>query len=109
MWTQHWYVCVCVCVCEPLYMYMCSHVTCIYVHQYTNQYGKMVSGIVKLCALMHMYSPIGFVPYSMQADPKTILSHGQMMQDYPRFSENLKRELTEEEKAKFIVSIIFVM
>ena len=86
----------------------CSHVTCIYVHQYTSQYGYMVSGMVEMCALIHMYSPIGFVPHSMQADPKTILSHDQMMQDYPRFSENLKRELTEEEKAKFIVSIIFV-
>ena len=59
----------------------CSHVTCIYVHQYTSQYGNMVSGMVEMCALMHMYSPIGFVPYSMQADSKTILSHDQMMQD----------------------------
>lgn len=40
----------------------------------------------------------------LQADPKTILSHNQMMKDYPRFNENLKRELTEDEKAKCIVS-----
>ena len=40
----------------------------------------------------------------LQADPKSVLTHNQMMIEYPRFSENLKRELTDEEKAKYIVS-----
>ena len=107
-------VCVCLCLCEPLYMYVCPcmcTVVMIHVHVFVctihKPYGNMVNCMVEMCALLHMYSPIGFVPHSMQADPKTILSHDQMMQDYPRFSENLKRELTEEEKAKFIVSIMF--
>ncbi|KAL5474896.1 hypothetical protein EMCRGX_G026921 [Ephydatia muelleri] len=43
-----------------------------------------------------------FIDENEQADPRTILTHDQMMQEYPRFSENLKRELTDEEKAKYI-------
>ncbi|KAL5491616.1 hypothetical protein EMCRGX_G016934 [Ephydatia muelleri] len=63
----------------------------------------VLHGLILRSQLVTLLKNNVFIDESEQADPKTILSHDQMMQDYPRFSENLKRELTEEEKAyKFI-------